>query len=215
MQTVTTLNFSVTPKTLKDLLASAEKSKAARIEFKKETARFADKWALLNGREKASVDAFAAVLANDEVLKELSENPLLASFIKNDIKADSKLALALGKPLESVNRKVDKTPWAAAKVAKDAADAKVLETVAKAKAAEAAAITPLQALENALIADLAAARKISGAHNLAATILDAVLLINPDFLETQATVPPAPAVEAPAVVVVAPKAIGAKRRAAK
>jgi hypothetical protein len=211
MQAVTTLNFSVTPKTLKDLLASADKSKKARAEFKKEVSFFADKWALLNGREKASVDAFAAVLANDEVLKELSENPLLASFIKNDIKADSKLALALGKPLESVNRKVDKTPWAAAKVAKDAADAKVLETVAKAKAAEAEAITPLQALENALIADLAAARKISGAHNLAATILDAVLLINPDFVESK----PAPAVETPVVTVVAPKAIGAKRRVAK
>jgi hypothetical protein len=215
MQTVTTLNFSVTPKTLKDLLASVEKSKAARIEFKKETMQFVDKWALINGREKASVDAMAAVLANDDVLKELSENPLLASFIKNDIKADSKLALALGKPLDSVNRKTDRTPWAAAKVAKDAADAKVLETVAKAKAAEAAAITPLQALENALIADLAAARKISGAHNLAAILLDAVLLINPDFLETQATVLPAPAVETPVVTVVAPKAIGAKRRAAK
>ena len=211
MQTVTNLNFSVTPKTLKDLLASAEKSKAARVEFKKETAQFIDKWALVNGREKASVDACAAVLANDEVLKELSENSLLASFIKNDIKADSKLALALGKPLESINRKTDRTPWAAAKAAKDAADAKVLETVAKAKAAEAAAITPLQALENALITDLAAARKIAGAHSLAATILDAVLLINPDFAESK----PAATPETPAVVVVAPKAVGAKRRAAK
>ena len=216
MHAVTTLNFSVTPKTLKDLLASADKSKKARIEFKKEVSFFADKWALLNGREKSSVDAFAAVLANDDVLKELSENPLLASFIKNDIKADSKLALALGKPLESVNRKVDKTPWAAAKVAKDAADAKVLETVAKAKAAEAAAITPLQALENALIADLAAARKISGAHNLAATILDAVLLINPDFVESKSETPaPAETPVAVTVTVIPPKAVGAKRRAAK
>jgi len=210
MQTVTTLNFSVTPKTLKDLKASAEESKAARIEFKKETMQFVDKWALINGREKASVDAMAAVLANDEVLKELSENPLLASFIKNDIKADSKLALALGKPLEAVNRKTDRTPWAAAKIAKDAADAKVLETAAK---AEAAAVTPMQAVENALVVQLAAARKISGAHNLAATILDAVLLINPEFSETPAETP-APAA-APAVVVVPPKAVGAKRRAAK
>jgi len=184
MQTVTTLALVITPKTLKDLKSSAEKSKTARVEFKKEVAFFADKWAEINGREKASVDAFAAVLANDEVLKELSENPLLASFIKNDIKADAKLALALGKPIESVNRKVDKTPWAAAKAAKDAADAKILEAAAK-------AVTPLQALENQLIADLAAARKISGAQKLAATILDGILIINPDFVE--------PVVEAPVV----------------
>ena len=176
MQTVTTLNFSVTPKTLKDLKASADKSKAARVEFKKETMQFIDRWALVNGREKSSVDAFAAVLANDEVLKELSENPLLASFIKNDIKADAKLALALGKPIESVNRKVDKTPWAAEKAEKAAADAKILEAAAK-------AITPIQALENQLIVDLAAARKISGAQKLAAIILDGILIINPDFVE--------------------------------
>ena len=176
MQTVTTLNFSITPKTLKSLQDSAAKSKAARVEFKKEVNLFADKWAQVNGREKASVDAFAAVLANDEILKELSENPLLASFIKNDIKADAKLALALGKPLEAVNRKVDKTPWAAAKAAKAAADAKVLETAAK-------AVTPLQALENQLIADLSAARKISGAQELAAGILDLIIRLNPDFVE--------------------------------
>jgi hypothetical protein len=190
MQAVTTLSFSVTPKTLKDLKSSTEKSKAARIKFKKETQYFLDSWTVLNGREKTSVDAMAAVLANDEILKELSENPLLASFIKNDIKADAKLALALGKPLDSVNRKIDKTPWAAAKAAKAAADAQVLETVAKAEADALAAITPLQALENALVVQLAAARNISGAHNLAATILDAVLLINPDFSETPAA--PAP-----------------------
>lgn len=214
MQAVTTLNFSVTPKTLKDLKSSAEKSKAARVEFKKETAMFIDKWALLNGREKASVDAMAAVLANDEVLKELSENPLLASFIKNDIKADSKIALALGKPLDSVNRKTDKTPWAAAKAAKEAADAKVLETAAKVEAAAKAAVTPLQALENALIADLSAARKISGAHSLAAAILDAILLVNPDFIEP-ITEKPEAETPAPVVTVVPPKAVGAKRRAAK
>ena len=183
MHTVTTLNFSVTPKTLKDLKSSADKSKDARVEFKKETMQFIDKWALVNGREKASVDAMAAVLANDEVLKELSENPLLASFIKNDIKSDSKLALALGKDLCQVNRKTDRTPWAAAKAAKVAADAKVLETAAKAAKAEAEAITPLQALENSLVADLAAARKISGAQELAAGILDLIVRLNPDFAE--------------------------------
>ena len=189
MQTVTTLNFTVTDKTLKALKSSADKAKLARAEFKKEVSLFLDKWATVNGRDKASVDAMAAVLSNDEVLKELSENALLASFIKNDIKADAKLALALGKPLESVNRKVDKTPWAAQKAAKAAADAKILETAAKAESDRAAAVTPLQALENSLISDLAVARKISGAHNLASTILDAILLINPDFAE--------PVIEAP------------------
>ena len=213
IKSIQTVAFTITAKTLADLKSSATKSKTARTAFRKEVNHFLDAWALLNGREKASVDAMTAVLLNDEVLKELSEEPLLVSFIKNDIKADSKLALALGKPLESVNRKVDKTPWAAAKAAKAAADAKVLETAAKAKADAAAAVTPLQALENSLVADLAAARKISGAHNLAATILDAVLLINPDFSETPAETP-APA-ETPVVTVVPPKAVGAKRRAAK
>jgi hypothetical protein len=193
MQTVTTLNFSVTPKILKDLKASADKSKAARAEFKKEVTLFADKWAQVNGREKASVDAFSAVLANDEVLKELSENPLLASFIKNDIKADAKLALALGKPLEAVNRKVDKTPWGAAKAAKAEADAKVLATAAKAEADAKAAITPLQALENSLTADLAAARKIVGAHELAAGILDLIIRLNPEFVEPVVAAPVAAA----------------------
>jgi hypothetical protein len=183
MQAVTTLAFVVTPKTLKSLKDSAAKGKAARVEFKKETQQFLDSWAELNGREKASVDAMAAVLANDEVLKELSENPLLASFIKNEIKVDSKIALALGKPLDAVNRKTDKTPWASAKAAKAEADAKVLETAAKAAKAEAEAITPIQALENQLIADLAVARKISGAQKLAATILDGILIINPDYVE--------------------------------
>ena len=183
VKSIQTVAFTITPKTLTSLKSSAKVSKAARVAFKKEVTQFVDAWALLNGREKASVDAMSAVLANDEVLKELSEEPLLASFIKNDIKADSKLALALGKPLESVNRKVDKTPWGAAKAAKAAEDAKVLETVAKAKAAELAAITPLQALENALTADLAAARKISGAQELAAGILDLIVRLNPDFVE--------------------------------
>lgn len=212
MAQVTTLVFSVTTKTLNALVSSATKSKAARADFKKEVNQFIDSWAKLNGREKASVEAMAAVLAENETLKELAENPLLASFIKNDIKVDSKLALALGKPLENVTRKTDKTPWAAEKAAKAAADAQVLETAAKAKAAELAAVTPLQALENSLVADLAAARKISGAQNLAATILDAILLINPDFSETPAATP---AVEAPATPAAEPKATGAKRRAAK
>lgn len=183
MSAIQILTFNVTSKTLKSLKDSAAKSKTARVEFKKETQYFLDSWAKLNGREKASVDAMAAVLANDEILKELSENPLLASFIKNEIKVDSKIALALGKPLDSVNRKTDKTPWAAAKAAKAEAEAKVLEAAAKAAKAEAEAVTPIQALENQLIVDLAAARKISGAQKLAATILDGILIINPDFVE--------------------------------
>jgi hypothetical protein len=208
---IKTVPLTFSRETMDAMVASAEGIKTARAAFKKSVQTFIDKWAKLNGRGKASVEAMAATMAATEEIQQLAEIPQHASFIKADIKAVSKLALALDKTMAKVNRATDKTPWAAEKAAEKAAVTAKAEAAAKEAAAKEAAVTPLQALETRLIADLAAARKISGAHNLAATLLDAILLINPDFAEAPAT----PVAEAPATPVAEPKATGAKRRAAK
>lgn len=212
MSTVINLAYSLTLAAVKELVSNAAAGKKARAVAVKETQAFSDNWLKVNGNSEASCKAMLAALSASEQLKELMEIPQLASFVKVGIKRTALLGLSLGKPMTDVNCQTDKTPWDKAKADKAKADTAILEADAKAKADKAAAITPLQALENALVAQLAAARNISGAHNAASALLDAILAINPDFAEPTGHAPATPA--AP-VVAAEPKATGAKRRAAK
>lgn len=209
--TIVNLTYSLTAKAVKDLVANATKGKEFRGVIVKESQLFSDNWKAINGNSEASCKAMLAALSASDQLKELLEIPQLASFVKVGIKRTALLGLSLGKQMIDVNCQTDKTPWDKAKADKAAADAKILEADAKAKADKAAAVTPLQALENALVVQLAAARKISGAHVAASALLDAIVAINPDYSEPTGHAPATPA----AVVVAEPKATGGKRRAAK
>jgi hypothetical protein len=210
--TIVNLTYSLTAKAVKDLVANATKGKEFRENIVKESQLFSDNWLKVNGNSEASCKAMLAALSASEQLKELLEIPQLASFVKVGIKRTAILGLSLGKPMANVNCQTDKTPWDKAKADKAAADAKILEADAKAKADKAAAVTPMQALENALVIQLAAARKISGAHEAASRLLDTIRAINPDYSEPTDHAPATPPAT-PAVV--EPKAIGGKRRAAK